>query len=100
MKTIHVIDCTPTVFAKKVTEAIASRSLGKIVNISATDSQILVKFSKLGSSEIIYECLASLPAGFKATLKSEKIAFAHRVFRADIEAKLAAVMEKQGAQIN
>ena len=99
MKSISMPVGDATGFVQKISDSLASRELGKIVSLSTKGNEILVKFSKLGTSEIKYRCAPSEKGGFVATLESEKIAFAHKVFRNDIEAKLASVMSKHGATI-
>lgn len=83
-------------FVKKITSELSSRELGKIVSLKKEGGEILVIFSKLGTSEIRFN-LESLQDGFKVALKNEKIAFAHKPFRAEMEAKLASVLTKNGA---
>ena len=85
-------------FVGKVKAAVEGREIGKIVSFRTTPSEITVVFSKLGTTEISY-AVTPQGAGFTALLKNEKVAFAHRPFRADIEEKLAGVMRKMGATI-
>lgn len=86
-------------FLRKITQELSSRELGKIVSLRKDASDLVVMFSKLGTSEIRYDIQAA-EDGFKVSLKSEKIAFAHKPFRAEMEAKLASVLAKNGAKIS
>jgi hypothetical protein len=85
-------------FLAKVEAAIEGREIAKIVSFKGSPSEIVVIFSKLGTTEIKYEVKPD-GQGFAATLKSEKIALAHRPFKADIESKLMGVMERIGARV-
>ena len=97
MKSFEVASTSSDDFLKQVVETIAGRELGNITTLSKLGNEIIVTISKLGTTELKY-ALENSGAGFKASLKSEKIAFAHRPFRADIEGKLQRVMEKLGAK--
>jgi hypothetical protein len=100
MKSFGMQSGTHSEFVGKVTESLQGRELGKIVSLEATPQEVIVTFSKLGTSEIVYTCSAASAGGFHATLKGEKIAFTHRAFRSDMESKLAKVMEKLGATVS
>lgn len=97
MKTFEVATASADDFLKQVIEAIHGRELGNMTTLQKSGNEITVTISKLGTTELKY-LLEPLSTGFKAALKSEKIAFAHRPFRADIEGKLQRVMEKLGAK--
>lgn len=86
-------------FVSKITDELAGRELGKIVSLKKDGADLLVVFSKLGTSEIRFQ-VETASQGFKVALKSEKIAFAHKPFRAEMEAKLASVLTKNGAQVS
>lgn len=85
-------------FVTTISSELSKRELGKIVSLKKDGSDLLVVFSKLGTSEIRFQ-IDVVGQGFKATLKNEKIAFAHRPFRGDIEAKLASILSKNGAKM-
>ena len=97
MKTFEVVSVSADDFLKQVAEAIAGRELGSMTKLQKSGNEISVTISKMGTTELKYG-IEQAGAGFKASLKSEKVAFAHRPFRADIEGKLQNVMEKLGAK--
>ncbi|MBX9703666.1 MAG: hypothetical protein K2X39_05890 [Silvanigrellaceae bacterium] len=85
-------------FVNKVTSAIQGRELGKIVSLKIENNQMLVLFSKLGKSEVVYDII-SQGSGFKCVFKSEKIALTHKPLRSTIEGKLEQIFVSQGAKI-
>jgi hypothetical protein len=84
-------------FVKKVEAALEGRDLGEIAKFKLQGTELLVMFSKLGTTELRYKIDPNGP-GFKASLISEKVALTHRPLKADITARLARVMEREGAQ--
>lgn len=99
MKSIELEAQAPQAFIQSVRAALEGREIGKIASFRVSDTEIAVVFSKLGTTELVYE-VKPKGSGFVATLKSEKVAFAHRAFRTDIEAKLRKIMEKCGAKVS
>jgi hypothetical protein len=85
-------------FVKKVTNSLSERELGKIASLSLSGEDVIITFSKLGKSEVIFS-LNNDESGFKCIHKSEKISFAHKAFRSDIEEKLSKVLELNGAEV-
>jgi hypothetical protein len=84
-------------FIKRVEVAIQDRDLGQITRFELQGNELKVIFSKLGTTELKYKVEAR-GTGFRAELTSEKIALTHRPLKADITARLARVMEREGAQ--
>ena len=84
-------------FVKKVEAALEGRDLGEITRFKLQGTELLVIFSKLGTTELKYQ-VDSNENSFKAHLLTEKVALTHRPLKADITAKLARVMEREGAQ--
>ena len=89
----------PANFIKKVVDALSGRELGKIANMSLAENEIMLSFSKLGKSEIIYS-VTKVENGFTCNQKSEKIALIHRPMRKEMEEKFAKVLEDVGAKID
>ena len=85
-------------FVKKVTDSLSGRELGKIASVSLSGEDVIITFSKLGKSEVIFS-LNKNDNGFKCIHKSEKISFTHKAFRSDIEGKLSKVLELNGAKV-
>lgn len=99
MKRIEVAGMAPGEFVERIKGAIAGRELGKIVGFRSSPQEIVVVFSKLGTTEITYD-VRSQGDGFVATLASEKVAFTHKPFKADMAAKLVSVMQRIGAKVS
>ncbi len=85
-------------FVKKVTDSLSGRELGKIASVSLFGEDLVITFSKLGKSEVIFN-LNKNENGFHCIHKSEKISFTHKAFRSDIEGKLSKVLELYGAKV-
>lgn len=83
-------------FLKKVEAALEGRDLGEITRFKLQGNELLVIFSKLGTTELKYK-IDQQGDGFKALLAGEKVALTHRPLKADITARLARVMEREGA---
>ena len=98
IKSFQVQNSTPQEFITKITDALSGRDLGKIVTMSTLENQVIIAFSKLGKSEVIFS-LKSEASQFSCEHKSEKIAFTHKALRSVIEAKLAKVLESAGATV-
>lgn len=97
MKAFESAHTSISQFVKSVEEALTGRDLGEIVSFKLNGTELIVTFSKLGKSELKY-AVENINDGFKAKLLTEKIALTHRPLKAEITARLARVMEKQGAQ--
>ena len=98
IKSFSVSKSSVNEFIKKVTESLSQRELGKIASVSLNGENVIITFSKLGKSEVIYS-LKNLSEGFQCIYKSEKISLTHKVFRSDIESKLTKVLESNGAKV-
>ena len=98
IKSFQVQNSNSQEFIAKVTNALSGRDLGKIASMSVSGENMLISFSKLGKSEVVF-AIVQEGASFTCTHKSEKIAFTHKALRNDIEAKLAKVLESVGATV-
>jgi len=97
VKGFESADISISQFVKNVENALEGRDLGEIVSFKLSGNELFVTFSKLGKSELKY-VIEGGTEGFKAKLIAEKIALTHRPLKSDITARLARVMEKQGAR--
>ena len=97
MKNFESTSGTITDFVKRVESALQGRDLGEITKFVLEGQELKVVFSKLGTTELKYK-IENRPEGFRAVLISEKVALTHRPLKADITAKLARVMEREGAK--
>lgn len=85
-------------FVKKVTDSLSGRELGKIASVTLLGENVIITFSKLGKSEVIYS-LNKNETGFQCVHKSEQISFTHKAFRSNIEGKLSKILELNGANV-
>jgi len=97
MKTFESSTGTIADFVKRVETALQGRDLGDITKFALQGQELKVVFSKLGTTELKYK-IENRPEGFRAELVGEKVALTHRPLKADITAKLARVMEREGAK--
>ena len=98
IKSFSVSNFSVSEFIKKVSDSLSQRELGKIASVSLNGENVIITFSKLGKSEVVYT-LKNLPEGFECIHKSEKISLTHKAFRSDIESKLSKVLESNGAKV-
>lgn len=96
MKAFENHDVSIQDFVKRVEKALEGRDLGQIARFHLQDTNLVVVFSKFGTTELKYN-VGPRGAGFKASLISEKVALTHRPLKADITARLARVLEREGA---
>lgn len=97
MKSFECSSKTIQEFVSQVEAALDGRDLGEITKFQLVGQELKVIFTKLGTTELTYK-IENLSQGFRAQLSNEKIAFTHRPLKADITAKLAKVMEREGAR--
>lgn len=83
-------------FVRRVEASLQGRDLGEITQFSLNGFELKVIFSKFGTTELKYK-IESRAEGFRAELVSERVALTHRPLKADITARLARVMEREGA---
>jgi hypothetical protein len=98
IKSFSVSSGSANDFIQKVTDSLSGRELGKIASVTLSGENVIITFSKLGKSEVIFN-LNKETNGFKCTHLSEKISFTHKAFRSDIEGKLSKVLELNGAKV-
>ena len=79
IKSFSVSNFSVSEFIKKVSDSLSQRELGKIASVSLNGENVIITFSKLGKSEVVYT-LKNLPEGFECIHKSEKISLTHKLF--------------------
>lgn len=97
MKSFESPTGTVVEFVKRVEASLQGRDLGEITKFALNGLELKVIFSKLGTTELKYK-IENRSEGFRAELVSEKVALTHRPLKADITARLARVMEREGAK--
>jgi hypothetical protein len=80
-------------------KSLGGRELGKMVAFDLREDQLVVTISKFGTSTLEFSCQKTKD-GLEFCLGSQKIAFAHRAFEADVKAKILKVIESIGGIIN
>lgn len=98
IKSFSVKSGTVNEFVQKVSNSLSGKKLGEIASISLMGDDVIITFSKLGKSEVIFS-LTKNNDGFVCSHKNEKIAFAHKAFRSEIEDKFSKVLTLNGAQV-
>ncbi len=98
IRSFQVLNSTPQKFIETITQALSGRDLGKIVSFNLSGNEVMIQFSKLGKSEVVFQVNAE-GNNFTCQHKSEKIALTHRALRGDIESKLIKVLENSGAKV-
>jgi hypothetical protein len=98
MKEITVTGHSLDEFAHKTSRALSGSELGKIISLKVESEILHLIFSRFGESRITLK-VEHRESGFFAVKQKEHIAFAHYVFRDEIERKLCTLFEKLGASI-
>ncbi len=96
MKSFMVSGASPEDFVKRVAEALSGRELGKIASLALEDGELVISFSRMGTTELHYR-VTEEGDGFRAELASENVAPFHAPFRDTFEEKLAEVLRQVGA---
>ncbi len=98
MKRFTVPDQNAREFVDGVRRALSGRSLGQMVTLDLEGTQLVVRLSKMGTTELKYDVVPQ-GAGFVANLTQERVAPFHAPFRADFEHKLEQVLQDLGADL-
>lgn len=98
IKSFSVKNSSPQEFIDKVMIILQKGELGKITTMTAAANSFTVVFSKLGKSELVYD-LTKEDNSFSCTFKSEKIAFAHKAFKGEVDKGITKAFEHTGATV-
>ncbi len=98
MTAFEVPDLTVDEFLAKVRAALAGRELGELVSLDRVGSDLVVRFQRMGTTELRY-AVAEDGRGFVARLAKERVAPLHAPFREAFEEKLAQVLARVGARV-
>jgi hypothetical protein len=88
----------PATINQKIVTALAGRELGKLVNFAMSGDTLVVTISKMGTSVLTFKQKSSKD-GLHYSLDSEKIAFAHKIFKDEVKDKLCKVIEGVGGKV-
>lgn len=97
MQSFEVPGMDPEAFVAKVREELSGRELGEIVSLELEGEELVVRFSRMGTSELRY-ALKMVDGGFNAHLAHERIALLHGAFRQTFEDKFEQIIAHVGAR--
>jgi len=93
----EVENATPAEFVDRVREQLSERGLDQYVELRSDDSELLVKFRWMGSTELRYR-LESKAGGFRAVLSSQRVSPFHAPFRQQFDDRFDHILETVGAR--
>jgi hypothetical protein len=97
MQSFEVPGMGPDAFVERVREELSGRELGEIVTLEREGDELVVRFSRMGTSELRY-ALDVADGGFSARLTDERIALFHGAFRQTFEDKFEQIIAHVGAR--
>lgn len=97
MKSFEVDHGSSAAFIERVREELANRGLNQYVELDGSESELVVRFRWMGSTELQYR-LEPRSEGFQAHLTGERVSPLHAPFRQRFDDRLDQVLEKVGAR--
>src|SRR5262245_7165707 len=97
MNSFAVADITPDRFATKVRRSLSKSELAKVMTFERKDNDFVIKFSKMGTSTIIYS-VQEQGNRFVAQKAKEDISFAHGLFKDQVVRDLSELLKRLGAE--
>ncbi len=97
MKSFEVDHGTPAEFIDRVRRELADRDLNQYVGLDGDESELLVTFHWMGSTELRYR-LEPRGDGFRAVLSGERVSPFHAAFRQRFDDRFDQVLAKVGAR--
>lgn len=97
MQSFEVPGMDPGAFVERVRKELSGRELGEIVTLDLDGDELIVRFSRMGTSELRY-ALDVADGGFSARLAGERIALLHGAFRQTFEDKFEQIIAHVGAR--
>ncbi|MCG6964159.1 MAG: hypothetical protein LJE95_12920 [Acidobacteria bacterium] len=97
MQAFEVPGMGPVAFVDRVRKELSGRELGEIVTLELDGDELVVRFSRMGTSELRY-ALDVADGGFSARLTDERIALLHGAFRQTFEEKFDQIIAHVGAR--
>jgi len=99
MRAFEVPGDDPDAFVEKVREELAGTELSGMVRIEHRDGQLIVRFIRMGVSELRYD-LVEEANGFRARLVGERVALLHIPFRDAFERNFEGLISRVGGQVS
>lgn len=98
MFSFSFVDGTPEQFVQRVRSALIEHDFDDIVAVAFTGTELVVTFSKLGTTTLRYQ-IETRPGGFLAQLASSRVAAFHAPFQKGFEQKFQEVIAHVGASV-
>jgi len=98
MRSFEVPDVGPDEFIERVRQALSGRELERMVSLEHRGDELVVRFSRLGTSELRY-ALEETGDGFRAELVHEQVAFLHIAFQRTFEEHFESVIARVGGRV-
>jgi hypothetical protein len=97
VKSFAVTSGSPAEFIDRVRREFAERGLNRFAELAGDDSQLVVRFRWMGTTELRYR-LEPAGSGFLAFLDHESVSPFHAPFRQSFDERFDQVLAKVGAQ--
>jgi hypothetical protein len=88
----------PAEFVRRVEAEVASRDLGRVVDVDLDSGVLVVRFRYLGTSRLHYRIVVH-DGGFRANLEEQQFAGFHAPFVGRFAARFDEVLEGLGARL-
>jgi hypothetical protein len=99
MQPFEFADGSPDTFVARACEALHRLDLDDIVSLKHEAGELVVVFSRLGTSVLRFAIEATAGGGFRTELKSSRVSPLHAAFREGFEQKFAEVVTLAGATL-
>ncbi len=98
MRSFSVAHSSPHSFVERVRSILAEKGLDDIVSVQLAGGTLVVRFSRLGTSELRFAVKES-DDGFAAEFLGLRVAPLHAPFRGAFEARFEEVLDGVGARL-
>ncbi len=97
MRSFEVPEVDPDTFVERVRGELAGTDLSDVVRIEHLGDQLVVRFTRMGTSELRYDLLED-GDGFRARLVHERIALMHIPFRDAFDRNFERLISRVGGR--
>jgi hypothetical protein len=98
VRTFEIPDGSPAEFVERARHALREIDFDDIVSLWLEDEVLVVRFARLGTSELRYR-LTARDRGFRGELTASRVAPFHAVFRSGFEERFAQVITLAGGSL-
>jgi len=99
MRSFEVPGSDADAFVARVRSELAGTDLSRVVHLERRGTQLIVRFSRLGTSELRYD-LVEDGDGFRARLTGERIALMHVAFRDAFDRNFERLIARVGGRVD